>query len=74
MRNIKALSAEKSVIVISHRLENVVPADMIYYMENGEVRESGTHAELMNKNGGYAELYTVQKQLEQGYKGGNGNE
>ncbi len=74
MRNIKALSAEKSVIVISHRLENVVPADMIYYMENGEVRESGTHAELMNKNGGYAELYTVQKQLEQGYKGGSGNE
>ncbi|MBQ8781955.1 MAG: ABC transporter ATP-binding protein/permease [Oscillospiraceae bacterium] len=67
MRNIKALSEKKSVIVISHRLENVVPADCIYYMEHGEVKESGTHAELMNKNGGYAELYTAQKKLEHGY-------
>ena len=67
MRNIKALSEQKNVIVISHRLENIVPADLIYYMENGEVRESGRHAELMRKNGGYAALYTAQKKLEQGY-------
>ncbi len=67
MRNIKALSERKSVIVISHRLENVVPADCIYFMENGEVRESGTHADLMSRNGGYAALYTAQKKLEQGY-------
>ncbi len=67
MSNIKALSEQKSVIVISHRLENVVPADRIYYMENGEIRENGTHAELINKNGGYAKLYTAQKKLEQGY-------
>ena len=40
MRNIKALSKNKSVIVISHRLANVVPADNIYFMENGEVKES----------------------------------
>lgn len=67
MRNIKALSERKSVIVISHRLENVVPADRIYYMENGEIKESGTHTDLMNKRGGYAALYNAQKQLEQGY-------
>lgn len=67
MRNIKALSEQKSVIVISHRLENVVPADLIYYMENGEVKESGTHTELMNRQGGYAKLYAAQKKLEQGY-------
>lgn len=67
MRNIKALSEKKSVIVISHRLENVVPADLIYYMENGEIKESGIHAELMEKQGGYAALYTAQKQLENGY-------
>ena len=35
MKNIKAISEEKSVIVISHRLANVVPADNIYYMEEG---------------------------------------
>lgn len=67
MRNIKALSEKKSVIVISHRLENVVPADLIYYMENGEIKESGIHAELMEEQGGYAALYTAQKQLENGY-------
>lgn len=67
MRNIKALSGMKSVIVISHRLENVVPSDLIYYMDNGEVRESGTHAALMEQQGGYFALYTAQKALENGY-------
>lgn len=67
MRNIKALSGKKSVIVISHRLENVVPSDLIYYMDNGEVRESGTHAALMAQHGGYSALYTAQKALENGY-------
>ena len=47
MENVREMSREKSVIVISHRLANVVPADNIYYMEDGEVKESGTHAELM---------------------------
>lgn len=67
MRNIKALSKNKSVIVISHRLANVVPADKIYYMENGEVKESGTHADLMKLGRGYEKLYVAQKQLEEGY-------
>lgn len=73
-KNIKILSKEKSVIVISHRLANVVPADRIYYMENGEVKESGSHAELMEKNGGYAQLYMTQKKLEEGYAEVIGNE
>lgn len=67
MNNIKALSENRSVIVISHRLENVVPADNIYYMEDGEVKESGSHKELMAANSGYARLYNTQKTLEQGY-------
>ena len=67
MANIKELSKSKSVIVISHRLANVVPSDLIYYMESGELIESGTHEELMAKNGGYAKLYTTQKNLEEGY-------
>ncbi len=68
MRNIKAMSAEKSVIVISHRLANVVPADNIYFMEEGEVKEHGSHAELMAASGGYAKLFNAQKELEEGYK------
>ena len=67
MTNIKELSKTKAVIVISHRLANVVPSDLIYYMESGEIKESGTHIELMNKQGGYAKLYTTQKELEEGY-------
>ena len=68
MDNIKAMSREKSVIVISHRLANVVPADNIYYMEEGEVKEHGSHAQLMNARGGYAKLFNTQKALEEGYK------
>ena len=67
MKNIKALSKEKSVIVISHRLANVVPSDCIYYMESGQIVEFGTHNQLMQKMDRYAQLYTTQMQLEKGY-------
>ena len=67
MNNIKELSEEKSVIVISHRLANIIAADTIYYIEDGEVKENGTHNELMNMHEGYAKLYTTQKKLEEGY-------
>ena len=67
MKNIKTLSENRSVVVISHRLANVVPADNIYYLENGEIKESGKHDELMEAKQGYARLYTAQKTLEQGY-------
>lgn len=67
MNNIKELSKEKSVIVISHRLANVIAADTIYYIEDGEVKEHGNHTELMNMHEGYAKLYTAQKNLEDGY-------
>lgn len=68
MRNIRAMSRGKSVIVISHRLANVVPADNIYFMEEGEVKESGSHDRLMSAQGGYAKLFNAQKELEEGYK------
>ena len=67
MANIRALAQTKEVIVISHRLANIVPSDRIYYMEAGEVKESGTHAQLLAQQGGYARLYAAQKRLEEGY-------
>lgn len=67
MKNIKAISKEKSVIVISHRLANVVQADNIYYIENGEVKEVGSHEKLIEAKNGYARLFTAQKMLENGY-------
>ena len=68
MHNIKELSDNKTVIVISHRLANVLPSDLIYYMESGEVKEQGTHIELMLQNGSYAKLYKEQKKLEEGFE------
>lgn len=67
MAGIRNLAQRKAVIVISHRLENVVPADRIYYMESGRVVEQGAHDELMARGDGYARLYTAQKRLEEGY-------
>ena len=67
MKNIKALSEKKSVVVISHRLENIVPADKIYFLADGKVKEYGTHNELIKANLGYADLYNTQKMLEKGY-------
>ncbi len=68
LSNIQQLSKTKSVVLISHRLENVVNSDVIYYMENGEIKEKGTHDQLIQLNQGYALLYQTQKQLEEGYK------
>ena len=70
MKNIKEMSESKSVIVISHRLANVVPADSIYFMQDGQVKESGSHNQLMEQKGEYAQLFNAQKQLEEGYKSG----
>lgn len=50
----------KTVIYISHRLSSAVLSDKIYVFGNGTVQESGTHDELMNKNGIYAEMFALQ--------------
>ena len=68
METIQALSKTKTVIVISHRLANVVPADLIYFMKDGRIAECGTHPALIAQQGGYASLYTAQKTLEEGYE------
>lgn len=48
------------MIFISHRLSSAVSADRIYLMENGEIAEAGTHRELMELNGRYAEMFRHQ--------------
>ena len=52
--------ANRTLIFISHRLSSAVLADRVFYMEEGTVAEEGTHAELMEKNGRYAELFRMQ--------------
>ena len=64
MRVIHQLAKSRTVILISHRLANVVSSDRIYMLEEGRVIESGTHRELMTAGGSYRKLYRRQRALE----------
>jgi len=57
---ISALVDEKTVIVIAHRLQSVCNADQIIVLEDGRVRESGNHEELIRANGIYQKLWNEQ--------------
>ncbi len=69
MAEIHRLAEKKTVVMISHRLANVVTADNIYVMENGAVVEAGTHQQLFEENGVYRRLWDAQDELEQYVKG-----
>lgn len=64
MDRIRAMAGRKTVILISHRLANLEPADRIYVMQNGQVVEAGTHGELLERQGVYARLWNAQQKLE----------
>ncbi|WP_027086509.1 ABC transporter ATP-binding protein [Cohnella panacarvi] len=51
---------DKAVVIISHRMSSAMLADRIYFMEDGSIQEAGTHAELMQRQGKYAELFMKQ--------------
>ena len=65
MEAVYSLAETKTVILISHRLANVVEADRIYMLRGGIAVETGTHEMLMKRNGEYAKLYRSQMELEQ---------
>lgn len=64
MNVIHELAKTKTVLLISHRLANVVKSDKIYFLKDGKIKESGTHEELMKANGEYRHLYDSQMSLE----------
>ncbi len=64
LTQIRELTGQKTVIMISHRLANVAGADWIYCLEQGRMAESGKHEELLAKNGVYAGLWRTQEALE----------
>lgn len=61
---IHELAREKTVVVIAHRLANVVDAARIFVVRDGSVTESGTHDELLAQAGAYAKLWRTQRDLE----------
>ncbi len=71
MVQIYTLAKTKTVILISHRLANVVGADNIYVLDKGSIAEQGTHDELLQKNAAYAQLWNAQQELEHYTKGGD---
>ena len=64
MQVIHELAKTKTVLLISHRLANVVKSDRIYFLKDGKIQESGTHEELMQADGMYRQLYESQMALE----------
>jgi ATP-binding cassette subfamily B protein len=56
----RGLSAGRSVLLVSHRFSSVRSADRIYVLEGGRVTESGTHEELVEHGGHYADLFRLQ--------------
>lgn len=65
LAQIQELAKEKTIIMISHRLANVVNADCIYVLESGNIAESGKHTDLLKNNGVYKKLWQTQQTLEQ---------
>ena len=64
MNVIHELAKTKTVLLISHRLANVVKSDHIYFLQDGQIKEHGSHTELMNQNCAYKHLYEAQMALE----------
>ena len=56
------LVENKTSVFISHRLSSTRFCDRIFFLENGRIKESGSHQELMELNGSYAEMFRVQSQ------------
>lgn len=68
---IKTLAKTKTVILISHRLANVVESDTIFVLDQGKLVEQGTHEQLLAHGQTYTKLYMSQQNLEDIFKGGH---
>lgn len=64
MEVVHELAKTKTVLLISHRLANVVKSDRIYFLKDGTIEEQGTQEELMKASGAYRRLFDSQMALE----------
>ncbi|MCJ7553411.1 MAG: ATP-binding cassette domain-containing protein, partial [Ignavibacteriaceae bacterium] len=61
--SLKELMKGRTTFVIAHRLSTIRQADQILVIENGEIKERGSHNELIEKQGRYFDLYTYQARI-----------
>lgn len=62
--SLERLAQNRTTLIVAHRLSTITHADQIILLENGMIKERGTHQELMEKQGAYFQLYQIQ-QLDQ---------
>lgn len=60
LQELKTVMKDKTAIIVSHRISSIQHADQILYLKDGEIVESGTHTELINKKGEYYQLDQMQ--------------
>ena len=56
----EVLSKDRTTVMIAHRLSTIVHADKIFVLDKGEIIEQGNHAELVEQDGMYAQMYRLQ--------------
>jgi len=61
-KSLKKMSNKNTTLVIAHRLSTVIDANKIIVLEKGKIAEQGTHKELLQKNGLYAEMWMRQQE------------
>ena len=60
LKNLKEREKESTTFIIAHRISAVKNSDLIVYLENGKIKEQGTHEELLNLKGAYYDIYCDQ--------------
>jgi ATP-binding cassette subfamily B protein len=61
LQALRAVAAEHTTLVIAHRLSTIVDADQILVLDHGRVREQGSHRELLQQGGLYAQMWALQQ-------------